>query len=80
MDLFMTIRKIIARELTVDAETVVREARFRDDLGADSLELLNLIQAVEDRFEVHLPQEELGAVETVGDFVRLVESKAGGAA
>lgn len=75
MDLFAKIKKMIARELAVDADDIVPEAHFMNDLGADSLGVINLVTAVEDRFEIEIEEDDLAPIENVGMFVALVEKK-----
>lgn len=71
------------RELTVDIldlrdEQVVPEARFADDLGADSLDLVELVEALEEAFGVRIDDEELADIATVGEAHELLASKLGG--
>lgn len=71
------IRAAAVEVLAVDGATVVESARFGDDLDADSLDLVELIMALEDRFDITIPEDDLETVVTVGDAVRLVEVKLG---
>ena len=61
--------------LAVDASAVTPEASFADDLDADSLDLVELVMALEEEFDISVEEEELSDVATVGDAVALVESK-----
>ena len=61
--------------LAVDAEKVTPEARFGDDLDADSLDLVELVMALEEEFDVQVPEEELEGIETVGQAFDLVNGK-----
>ncbi len=61
--------------LAVDPAKVTREARFADDLDADSLDLVELVMALEEEFDVAVDEEELEGVETVGQALDLVTSK-----
>jgi acyl carrier protein len=61
--------------LQVDPEQVTMEARFGDDLDADSLDLVELVMALEEEFDVSVPEEELEGIETVGQAYELVQSK-----
>ena len=66
------VKKIIAEKLSVDIEEVVPEASFVDDLGADSLDLVELIMSMEEEFDIDIPDEEaekLVTVQDVFDFV-----------
>jgi acyl carrier protein len=66
------VKKIIAEKLSVDIEEIVPEASFVDDLGADSLDLVELIMSMEEEFDIDIPDEEaekLVTVQDVFDFV-----------
>ena len=63
--------------LQVDPEQVTMEARFGDDLDADSLDLVELVMALEEAFDVEIPEEDLEGVETVGQAYKLVQAKLG---
>jgi acyl carrier protein len=61
--------------LSVDAAKVTKEARFGDDLDADSLDLVELVMALEEEFGVEVPEEDLDGIETIGQAYDLVVSK-----
>ena len=63
--------------LQVDPEQVTMEARFGDDLDADSLDLVELVMALEEAFDIEVPEEDLEGVETVGQAYELVQAKLG---
>jgi acyl carrier protein len=63
--------------LAVEASQVTKEAKFADDLDADSLDLAELVMALEDEFDVTIEEEELADITTVGDAIALVEGKLG---
>ena len=67
------VRDIIVDQLGVNAEQVVTEARFIEDLGADSLDTVELVMAFEEEFSIEVPDEEAEKLQTVGDVVRYVE-------
>ena len=67
------IKEIIAEELGVEESKVVEGASFYDDLGADSLDLFEMVMSFEDQFGVKIPEEELENIKTVGDVVRYIE-------
>ncbi len=75
MDTFEEVKKIIVEQLGVDPDKVTMEARFRDDLEADSLDLVELIMAFEDKFGGSISDEEAQKIATVGDAVRFLEAK-----
>ncbi len=68
-------RNCVVEVLSVDEAAVVPEAKFGDDLDADSLDLVELVMALEDEFGVAVPEEELEGIETVGQAYELVTSK-----
>lgn len=67
------IQEMIAEALGIEQEKVIADASFKDDLGADSLDLFELVMALEDEFGVEIPTEELEAMATVGDVVKYIE-------
>ncbi len=67
------IQEMIAETLGVDQEKVTESASFKEDLGADSLDLFELVMALEDEYGVEIPTEELEAMVTVGDVVKYIE-------
>ena len=72
MNLEDKVKKIIAEELAVEESMVVPEASFHDDLGADSLDTVELVMALEDQFEIDLPDEEAQKILTVQDAITYV--------
>jgi acyl carrier protein len=68
-------RKCAVEVLSVDADKVVPEAKFGDDLDADSLDLVELVMALEEEFDITVPEEDLEGVETVGQAYKLVTDK-----
>ena len=75
MTLYDEIKGIITNELALDKEVVVPEAHLQDDLGADSLGLLNLAEAIDARYGINLQGDDLVDIANVGELVKLVESK-----
>lgn len=71
------IKQIIADQLGVKKEEVTENAKFVDDLGADSLDTVELVMALEEEFGVEIPDEEAEKLVTVGDALRYIEEKAG---
>jgi acyl carrier protein len=72
------IRKEAAVEvLAVDPSAVTEEARFKEDLDADSLDLVEFVMALEERFDISVPEEDLDGVDTVGQALTLVLGKLG---
>ena len=74
-ELFARFRKCAVDVLSVDADKVVPEANFADDLDADSLDLVELVMALEEEFDITVPEEELEGVKTVGQAYELVTNK-----
>ena len=71
------VRQIIADQLGVKKEEVTDGAKFVDDLGADSLDTVELVMALEEEFGIEIPDEEAEKLVTVGDALRYIEEKAG---
>jgi acyl carrier protein len=71
---FEKVRDIIIDQLDAAEEDVTAEASIIDDLGADSLDVVDLIGSVEDEFDVEIPDEEVEKIKTVGDIVSFIES------
>ena len=66
---------IIAQQLGVDRENVKPDSSFIDDLGADSLDTVELVMALEEEFGVEIPDEDAEKITTVGDAVKYIEEK-----
>ncbi len=67
------VKEIIVENLAVDENEVTPEASFTTDLGADSLDTVELIMALEKEFEVSIPEEESANIQTVGDAIAYIE-------
>ena len=72
---FERFKKCAVDVLSVSADQVVPEAKFADDLDADSLDLVELVMALEEEFGIEVPEEELEGIETVGQAYDLVVGK-----
>jgi len=72
------IKQIIADQLGVKKEEVTDGAKFVDDLGADSLDTVELVMALEEEFGIEIPDEDAEKLATVGDALRYIEEKSGG--
>jgi len=70
------IKSIIAEQLGVKAEDVVEQASFVDDLGADSLDTVELVMALEEEFGIEIPDEDAEKMSSVGEAIRYIEEKA----
>ncbi|MBM3134305.1 MAG: acyl carrier protein [Chloroflexi bacterium] len=75
MSIFERLKKIIVEQLGVEPDQVTMEAKFRDDLKADSLDLVELIMAIEEEFGGEVSDEDAQKIVTVGDAVRYIEAR-----
>ena len=73
-DISDRVKKIVVEHLGVDAEKVTDKASFIDDLGADSLDTVELVMAFEEEFGVEIPDDAAETIQTVGDAVRFLEA------
>ncbi len=69
------VKEIIANELGVEIEKVTDEASFVDDLGADSLDTVELVMAFEEEFEIEIPDDDAERMQKVGDAIKYLEEK-----
>ena len=76
-DIQQRVQAIIVRQLGVKEEDVKSEKSFVDDLGADSLDIVELVMAMEDEFGFEIPDEEAESIRTVGDAVAYIKAHAG---
>ena len=68
-------KEIIADQLNVDADSITEASSFKEDLGADSLDLFELVIALEDEYSVEIPAEDLESLATVGDVMNYLKGK-----
>lgn len=73
--MFEKVKQMIAEQLSADESTLTEETSFKDDLGADSLDLFQLVMAMEDEFKVEIPSEDLEKLATVGDVMKYLKYK-----
>jgi acyl carrier protein len=71
------VREIIAKELEVDVKQLTPEAKFIEDLGADSLDIVELVMALEEEFGLDIPDEDADKLKTVGDAMNYLQQHAG---
>lgn len=69
------LKEIIADQLNVDADSITEESRFKEDLEADSLDLFELVMALEEEYGVEIPSEDLEKILTVGDVINYMKNK-----
>ncbi|MFZ4566515.1 MAG: acyl carrier protein [Prochlorococcaceae cyanobacterium] len=72
---FEKVREIVAEQLSVDAAEVKAESNFQNDLGADSLDTVELVMALEEAFGIEIPDESAETILTVGDAVKYINEK-----
>lgn len=70
---FDKVKELIADQLDVDADSVVTGANIQDDLGADSLDVVDLVMSLEEEFDIEIPDEAVANIKTVGDIVKYIE-------
>jgi len=76
-DALSTIQEVAVEVLGVESNQVTETARFKEDLDADSLDLVELVMGLEERFDIEVPEEDLDGVATVGQALDLVLAKVG---
>ncbi len=69
------VKNIIVEQLGVDSEAVKAEASFIDDLGADSLDIVELVMTMEEEFDLEIPDEDAEKIKTVNDVVTYIKTK-----
>ncbi len=67
------VKEIIAEQLSVDASEIDENTSFKDDLGADSLDLFELVMAFEEEYDIELPPDDLESINTVGDIIEMMK-------
>ena len=68
-------KEIIAEQLNTDADTITEASKFKEDLGADSLDLFELVMALEDEYSVEIPAEDLEKLTSVGEVMDYLKAK-----
>ena len=71
-ELYDKIKDVVAEQLNVEADEIHEDSSFVDDLGADSLDLVELVMALEDNFDMKIPDEDVESIKTVGDAVTYI--------
>ena len=72
---FVKITAILAEQLDADKDAMTMDTKIADDLGADSLDLVDLLMSVEDEFGIEIPDEDVENISTIGDIVDYIDSK-----
>ncbi|MDR1253846.1 MAG: acyl carrier protein [Oscillospiraceae bacterium] len=70
---FEKIRSILSEQFDVKEDEIKIETKISTDLGADSLDIVDLLMSIEDEFEIEIPDEEIGNIQTVGELVSYIE-------
>jgi len=73
--LFEDVRDMIVKELNVPESKVTESATYQGDLGADSLDVVELVMAFEERFDIEIPEEDAEKIQTVGETVKYISEK-----
>ena len=73
--MFEEIKNMLAEQLGVSADSITEETSFKDDLGADSLDLFEVIMALEEKYEIEIPTEDLEKMTTVGSVLTYLKNK-----
>ena len=72
---FEKVKDLLIEELDLDANEVTMEANIKEDLGADSLDMVDLIMSIEDTFDIKVEESDTAAIKTVGDIVHYIDKK-----
>ena len=75
MALLDDIKEVVVEQLSVSADEVKEDAKFVEDLGADSLDVVELVMALEEKFDIEIPDDEAEKIQTVQDVITYIESK-----
>ena len=70
---FEKMKKILAEQLDADADSITLETDIQDDLGADSLDVVEMLKSIEDEFEIEIPDEKIESLKTVGQVVEYIQ-------
>lgn len=71
---FEKIRKILSEQLDIEEDKITLSSNIVEDLGADSLDIVDLLMSLEDEFDVEVPDEEIENIKTIGDMVNYIEN------
>ena len=75
MALIDDVKEVVVEQLNVNADEVKEDSKFVEDLGADSLDVVELVMALEEKFDIEIPDNDAEGIATVGDAVKYVEAK-----
>lgn len=71
--MFEELKSLIAEEMSIEESRITEDASFKEDLGADSLDLFELVMSLEEKFGIEIPSEDLEKLSTVGDVMNYIE-------
>lgn len=71
---FEKVKKILSEQLDLDESVITMDSMIADDLGADSLDVVDLLMSLEDEFDIEIPDEEIENIKTVGNLVNYIEN------
>ncbi len=74
MALFDDVKEVVVEQLNVNPDEVKEESKFVEDLGADSLDVVELVMALEEKFDIEIPDEQAEAITTVSEAIKFIES------
>ena len=76
MALFDDVKEVVVEQLDCDPAEVKEDSRFVEDLGADSLDVVELVMALEEKFDIEIPDEDAEKIKTVADAIKYIENNA----
>jgi len=74
MALFDEVKEVVVEQLNVNPDEVKEESKFVEDLGADSLDVVELVMALEEKFDIEIPDEDAEKIATVNDAIKFIEN------
>ena len=75
MDIFETVKSVVAEQLCIDESEITMDSSFNDDLEADSLDIVELMMALEDEFKIEISDDDAGKISTIGDVVEYIKDR-----
>ena len=73
MDIFNEVKEVVVEQLNANPDEVKEDSKFVEDLGADSLDVVELVMALEEKFGIEIPDEDAEKIQTVGDAVKYIK-------
>jgi acyl carrier protein len=74
MAIFDEVKEVVVEQLNVSPDEVKEDSKFADDLGADSLDVVELVMSLEEKFDIEIPDEEAEGIATVSDAIKFIEN------